>query len=61
MLTGGGYAKFATKYIHYRDAEVATMEGVEQSYKDESWYLKLFYDPRPHWKELSTRGPSRKE
>lgn len=59
-LTGGSYARFAKRYVAYREAEQKTMAGLEKSYQDEGWLVKLLYDPRKHWKELSTQPQAKK-
>jgi hypothetical protein len=58
-LTGGSYVRFADRYVKYRNAEQKTMEGIERTYQEESWLEKLMYDPRAHWKELSTQQGSK--
>jgi hypothetical protein len=59
-LTGGSYVRFADRYVKYRDAEQKTMEGIQRTYEEMGWLEKLFYDPRAHWKELSTQAESKR-
>lgn len=59
-LTGGSYSRFADRYVKYREAEQKTMEGIQKGYEKMGWLEKLFYDPRKHWKELSTSDSSKK-
>jgi len=57
-LSGGSYSTFAERYVKYRDAEQRTMAGFKKQYEESSWIQKLLYDPRQHWKELSTTAES---
>ncbi len=59
-LTGGSYAEFAQRYVRYRNAEQKTMEGIQKGYEKMGWLEKLFYDPRKHWKELSSSASSKR-
>lgn len=59
-LSGGSYAEFAQKYVKYRNSELKTMSYLKKQYEESSWIQKLLYDPRKHWKELSTSEESTK-
>jgi len=59
-LSGGSYSHFAQRYVRYREGEQKTMEGIQKTYENMGWIEKLLYDPRKHWKELSTSESSKK-
>ncbi len=59
-LTGGSYVKFADRYVKYRGAEQKTMAGIQEDYEKFSWLEKRMYDPRAHWKALSTEDNSKR-
>lgn len=59
-LSGGSYSQFAVRYVRYREAEQKTMAGLQKTYENMGWIEKLLYDPRKHWKELSTTDTSKK-
>ncbi len=59
-LSGGSYSQFAQRYVRYREGEQKTMEGIQQTYENMGWLEKLMYDPRKHWKELSSSETSQK-
>jgi len=57
-LSGGSYTQFAERYVKYREGEQRTMSYLKKQYEESSWIQKLLYDPRAHWKELSTSAES---
>ncbi len=59
-LSGGSYATFADRYVKYREAEKKTMAGIQKQYEESGWLVRLMYDPRKHWKELSSTATSTK-
>lgn len=59
-LTNGSYGAFARRYARFRAGEEKTLEGIQKTYEGMGWLEKLFYDPRKHWKELSTSESSKK-
>lgn len=65
VATNLGYSDFLDRWRRYRAAEQATMEGIKrQAEKDAKdfygWVASFLYDPKAHWKELSTSDQSRK-
>ncbi len=60
VLTGGGYAHFSKLYDKYRAGEQKSMETMNQAYKDEGWFVRMFNDPRTDWKSYSTNDDFKK-
>lgn len=65
VATNLSYSDFLERWRKFRAAEQATMEGIKRQSEEDSkgfygWVASFLYDPKAHWKELSTSDQSRK-
>ena len=60
VATTPQYSAFLERYRMFRDAEQRTLADIERQHRQNSWLVRLLYNPRTHWARMQKSPTNQK-